>query len=118
MVLILTISLGLSLISCTFELTNNLYFSEDNRVLITLPVDTNKIFVSKIIVFYLYELKKSLNFLMPLTLLFFMDVFVDFYPACFHLNVTCFNWFIIVNSCDVYQKIFEKSASPSSTIVY
>lgn len=51
MVLILTISLGLSLISCTFELTNNLYFSEDNRVLITLPVDTNKIFVSKIIVF-------------------------------------------------------------------
>lgn len=68
MVLILTISLGLSLISCTFELTNNLYFSEDNRVLITLPVDTNKIFVSKIIVFYLYELKKSLNFLMPLTL--------------------------------------------------
>ena len=68
MVLILTISLGLSLISCTYELTNNLYFSEDNRVLITLPVDANQIFISKIIVFYIYELKKSLNFLIPLTI--------------------------------------------------
>ncbi len=68
MVIILSISLLLSLVSCTFELTTNLYFSDDNRVLITLPVTTNKIFVSRIIVFYIYELKKSLNFLVPLTL--------------------------------------------------
>lgn len=68
MIIILTISLALSLISCTIELMKNLYFSEDNKVLITFPVDANKIFISKIIVFYIYELKKSIGFLVPLTL--------------------------------------------------
>lgn len=67
-VLVLTVSLGLSLISCTFELMKNLYFSEDNRVLITLPVNTNKIFISKLIVYYIYELKKSISFIIPITL--------------------------------------------------
>lgn len=68
MILILTVSLVLSLISCTVELMKNLYFSEDNKVLITLPIDANKIFISKIVVFYIYELKKSISFLLPLTL--------------------------------------------------
>lgn len=68
MILILTFSLFLSLIACTIELMKNLYFSDDNKVLITLPVDANKIFISKIIVFYIYELKKSISFLLPLTL--------------------------------------------------
>lgn len=68
MILILSVSLLLSLVSCTIELMKNLYFSEDNKVLITLPVDANKIFISKIIVFYIYELKKSISFLLPLTL--------------------------------------------------
>ena len=67
-VVVLTISLLLSLISSTIELMKNLYFSDDNRVLITFPVDANKIFVSKLIVFYIYEVKKSLGFLIPITL--------------------------------------------------
>lgn len=68
LILVLTVSLLLSLVSCTVQLMKNLYFSEDNKVLITLPVAANKIFVSKIIVFYLYELKKSISFLIPITL--------------------------------------------------
>lgn len=68
MVIVLTISLVLSLVSCTIELMKNLYFSEDNKVLITFPVDSNKIFISKLIVFYLYEIKKSFSFLLPITL--------------------------------------------------
>ncbi len=67
-VVVLTISIVLSLISSTIELMKNLYFSDDNKVLITLPVDANKIFISKLIVFYIYELKKSLSFLMPIIL--------------------------------------------------
>ena len=66
--LILTISLSLSLISCTIELMKTLYFSEDNKVLITLPVNSNTIFLSKLIVYYIYELKKSLGFIIPITL--------------------------------------------------
>lgn len=68
MVLVLTISLALSFVSCTVELMKNLYFAEDNRVLITLPVRANQIFISKIIVFYVYELKKSFSLLIPISL--------------------------------------------------
>ena len=68
LILVLSISLLLSLITCTSELMKTLYFAEDNRVLITFPVEPNKIFISKIIVYYLYELKKSLFFLVPIIL--------------------------------------------------
>lgn len=68
MILVVTFSLVLSLVSCTKDLMLNLYFSEDNKVLITFPVDSNVIFLSKLIVFYLYEIKRSLSFLSPITL--------------------------------------------------
>ncbi len=68
MILVLTVCLALSLISCTAQLMKNLFFAEDNKVLITLPVSPNKIFISKIVVFYVYELKKSFSFLIPLTI--------------------------------------------------
>lgn len=68
MILVMTISLVLSLISCTKDLMMSLYFSDDNRVLITFPVDTNILFISKLIVFYFYEIKRSLGFLIPICL--------------------------------------------------
>lgn len=68
LILVLAFMLILSTISCTAQLMKNLYFADDNRVLITLPVAANKIFISKIIVYYLYELKKSFSFLIPITL--------------------------------------------------
>jgi len=67
-ILVLSLSLTLSLISCTFELMKTLFMAEDNKVLITLPVNTNHIFVSKIIVYFVYEIKKSFEFLIPITL--------------------------------------------------
>ena len=67
MVIIMFISLILSLISCTNDLMKNLYLQEDNKVLITLPVRSNIIFISKLTVFYLYEIKKNLGFLIPIT---------------------------------------------------
>jgi hypothetical protein len=66
MILLITLVLCLSILSCTFSLMQNLYFSEDNKVLITLPVTGNNIFLSKIIVFYLYEIKRNLDFLFPI----------------------------------------------------
>lgn len=68
LIIVLAVCLILSLISCTGQLMKNLYYSEDNKMLITLPIPSNKIFVSKIIVFYLYEIKKSFSFLIPITL--------------------------------------------------
>lgn len=58
----------LTIISCTIGLTKNLYLSDDNKVLATFPVTSSLLFFSKIIVYYFYELKKSFNLLIPITL--------------------------------------------------
>ena len=58
----------LNVVSCLHRLTNSLYFSEDNQVLLTYPVNSGVIFLSKLIVFYILELVKSFAFLVPLFL--------------------------------------------------
>lgn len=68
MTLMITIVMVLLLFSNTVGLTKALYFSEDNKVLITLPVNNNKIFVSKLLVFFIYELKRSFSFTIPIIL--------------------------------------------------
>ena len=55
----------LSLFSCIHRLTKALYFSEDNQVLLTYPVNSGMIFLSKIVVFFIVELIKSLVLLAP-----------------------------------------------------
>ena len=55
----------LSTASSTYTLTKSLYFADDNKVLITLPVNSNKLFFSKIFVYFLYELKRSFGILVP-----------------------------------------------------
>ncbi len=55
----------LSVLSCTVGLVKTLYLADDNRVLITLPVGNNLIFISKMIVYYLYELIREYMFITP-----------------------------------------------------
>lgn len=64
-VLITGVLLVLQLIACTFNLMKSLYFSEDNKVLITFPVKSNLIFISKLVISFVYELIRSLSFLIP-----------------------------------------------------
>ena len=68
MTLVITFVMFLLLITNTMGLTKSLYFAEDNKVLITLPVSNNKIFVSKLLVFFFYELKRSFSFTIPIIL--------------------------------------------------
>ena len=63
---IFTIIQLMSLIGCTIALTNSLYKSADNKVLLTLPVKHNEVFFSKLILYFIYELLKNLNFTLPL----------------------------------------------------
>ena len=65
MVLIFTLMFLLSCVSCTVGLMKKLYFSPDNQVLLTFPVKPNMIFLSKLIVFYIYELIKNFYFMIP-----------------------------------------------------
>ena len=67
-VVVFTVMETLALLSCVFGLMKALYFSKDNPVLLTLPASTNQVFISKLIVYLVYELKKTLYFIVPLFL--------------------------------------------------
>ena len=71
MSLIFVVMLIASTLSCTIGLTKALYYSRDNAVLLTLPATPMQTFLSKIIIFYIFELKRSLSFIVPLFLAYF-----------------------------------------------
>ena len=76
----------LSCVSCTYNLMQKLYFSPDNQVLLTMPVNSNQVFVSKLIVFYIYELIKNFYFMIPMFLA---------YGIFAHFSILFYPWLII-----------------------
>ena len=66
--ILLYLVLLLNIFSCLHRLTKSLYFSEDNQVLLTYPVNSGVIFLSKLVVYYIMELVKNFAFLVPLFL--------------------------------------------------
>lgn len=56
----------LAVITCTVGLTNTLYLTADNRVLLTLPVQPNMVFLSKFVLYFIFELKKNAVLLLPM----------------------------------------------------
>lgn len=66
MVIVFTLMMGLSIIACLFGLTDTLYFSEDNQVLLAYPVQANIVFLSKLNVYYVSEIIKNFFFIIPL----------------------------------------------------
>lgn len=61
----LTLVLVMGLGSATYNLMQSLFFADDNKVLITFPVTANTLFFSKILVYFFFELKKSLGIFIP-----------------------------------------------------
>lgn len=78
MAVVLLVMLVFNLLSCTLTLTNSLYFSKDNQVLITFPVSPNVLFLSKIFVHFTYELKKTFTFIVPVFLAYGMLSSISF----------------------------------------
>ncbi len=56
----------MSVITCTVGLTKTLYMTADNRVLLTLPVSSTNVYMSKLILYYIFELKKNVGLTLPL----------------------------------------------------
>ncbi|MCL2556120.1 MAG: hypothetical protein FWE03_03750 [Firmicutes bacterium] len=63
---IFSLMMLLFIIFTTFSLVRNLYFSFDNQILITFPVSSGQVFISKLTVFYILELKRAVNYILPL----------------------------------------------------
>ena len=81
-VVLFTLMFVLSCISCTFGLMKTMYFSTDNQVLLTLPVKANQVFLSKLIVYYIYEFLKNFYFIFPMFIAYgiFSGFSILFYP--------------------------------------
>ena len=60
------VMLLLSLVTDTIGLMKSLYFSRDNTVLLTFPATPSLVFFSKLVTYYIYELRKSFMFTIPM----------------------------------------------------
>lgn len=81
-VVLFTLMFILSCMTCSFGLMKTLYMSNDNSVLLTFPVKSNMVFISKLIVYYIYELLRNCYFTLPILLAYgiFSNFHWLFYP--------------------------------------
>ena len=89
MLMVTLFMLGLSIVFTTVGLVKSLYLSRDNLVLLTFPTTPTMVFLSKLLVYYVYEFKKNFMFLIPFFFAFgfMMQVPVYYYPWIFVLFV-------------------------------
>lgn len=64
--ILFTIIQLLSIVTATVGLTKTLYMTEDNKVLLTLPVSSTCVYISKLILYYIFELKKNIGLTLPI----------------------------------------------------
>ena len=70
--LVFTLMVLASVVSCTIGLTKALYFARDNAVLLTLPCKPIQVYLSKLIIFFIFELIRNFSFVVPLFIAYFI----------------------------------------------
>lgn len=60
----------LSILTCIIGLVQSLYSSKDNTIIFSLPARPTEVYISKLIVYYISEFIKNLNFIIPFLLSF------------------------------------------------
>lgn len=88
------ILLVLSIISCTAGLTKAIYFSRDNAILLVLPNTPIEVYLSKLIIFFVFELKRTFGFMYPVFVGYFI---IHGYPIFSYL------WLAV---CFVFVSLF------------
>ena len=68
--IVFAVMLLFSIITDTVGLMKSLYFSKDNTVLLTFPATPSLIFFSKLVTYYVYEIRKSFMFMIPMFIAF------------------------------------------------
>lgn len=94
-----TILIIFSFFSCLGSVTNALYFSKDNPVLLTFPIKNNTIFASKLAVCYIYELAKNTTYILPFFIAYglVMRLAIGYY--FWSIFALCFLTLLIVSVC-------------------
>lgn len=106
LIFIILLSQILSLVAATSGLIVDIYQSKDNQILFTLPAKADEIFLSKLVVYYIYEYKKNFSFLIPFLISYgYMSsagfwYYIDLLPMSFILP------FIVVFLASIISVIF------------
>lgn len=79
------ILLIVSTLSCTLGLTKAMYFSRDNAILLTLPSTPIQVYLSKLIIFFVFELKRMFGFMLPIFVGYFV---IHGYPVASYFWLT------------------------------
>ncbi len=66
MSVIFTVIFLISLFTCMIGLSKTLYYAKDNQIFLTYPVNSSCLFLSKLVVFYINEVKRSFTFVVPI----------------------------------------------------
>ena len=66
MSVVLLVIFILNLFTCTVGLSKTLFYAKDNQVLVTFPVNGNMIYLSKMLVYYINEIKRTFSFVIPI----------------------------------------------------
>lgn len=64
--LVFSVMLLTSTVSCVVGLTKSMYYARDNAVLLTLPCLPIQVYLSKLIIFFIFEIKRNFSFIVPL----------------------------------------------------
>ena len=64
--LVFSAMLGISILACVVGLTKSIYYARDNAILLTLPCTPLEVYLSKFIIFFIFEIKRNLSFIVPL----------------------------------------------------
>lgn len=86
-------------LSILFGMTRTLYFGKDNVVLVTYPVKSDYLFLSKIIVYYLDALKKATTLLLPILISFGWIYNMPFYFYVWVILMTLIYVAVLVLIC-------------------
>ncbi len=70
--LVFSVMLALSVVSCTVGLTKSMYYARDNAVLLTLPCPSLHVYLSKLIIFFIFEIKRNFSFLVPVFIAYYI----------------------------------------------
>ena len=64
--LVFSVMLLTSIVSCVVGLTKSMYYARENAVLLTLPCLPIQVYLSKLIIFFIFEIKRNFSFIVPL----------------------------------------------------
>ncbi len=70
--IVFVVMLIVSVFSCVIGLTKSIYYARDNAILLTLPCTALEVYLSKLTIFLIFEVKRNMSFVVPLFIAYYV----------------------------------------------